>query len=86
MSLAAVSEAETSLLMFTTERLTARTNGEREVGGTKLGIPACPEGSSRHNNGPPLLPGRVGPVRPALDPLGLERDEASAAGVRSVAA
>src|SRR5262245_40580498 len=56
------SGSETSVLMLTTVRLTARINGDSDEGGMKLGMEPCPGGSSRQS-GAALFAGLMAPAR-----------------------
>src|SRR5215813_9857084 len=66
------SGSETSVLMLTTVRLTARIRGDSDDGGMKLGIEPCPGGSSRQS-GAALLAGLVAPGRLETRPEELPR-------------
>src|SRR5215469_10939361 len=68
------SGSETSVLMLTTVRLTARINGESDEGGMKLGMEPCPGGSSRQS-GAVLFAGLAAPARLWARAAELGRDE-----------
>src|SRR5215471_8494022 len=68
------SGSETSVLMLTTVRLTARINGESDEGGMKLGMDPCPGGSSRQS-GAALFVDLAAPGRLGARAAGLVRGE-----------